>query len=1000
MKKLIIHLLLLTSLLSGRVQLPVEAYDPVTGETGEVISTAPSSPINTDIASALSTNIIADVRDILEIDPGDNTKFKVKAAYTIRTVNAAVPSAIVVTKLDVPITAGIAHTIPSGFTFWIGVKDNAGTPQYDFKFTLDEFDLTEFAILGRAFTDETVPNQLNSVVGTFWWEGWNYGKTLYDLATSRELSYTISGGDITPDAALTYTREEGTFWRFMSYNSLKDPNKGVDPQTAVTAYFTYSSAGGFEQTSTFEVGFIDDGAGGKTAVLANKWSIYKVFHFASSNFESAQRGKQAYDSLHDARARKGEEDLALNADNTNAAFTHIAYVKSGATDLTDTEEVVFERIDLGSLSSGGDPLVSSLAQSGLIDWVGNDILTINGGDNTKFDVGEFRVGSVDRSTGLIRFVRTFNGLTAVSVSAITANVVTYVGYSHGSDAIITQSTPFSRADFSNTTPLGKLWHRNKTILDQAQTLPLTTETSADYAGQLAAFGALRQDATAVTANGANQKIDIASFVLETIGGTSTDRNLINIATPGAATALSFTPVHRAVTTGKVVIDTITSDIDFTVFDDGSGTLATLSTNNKFGIHYICIFPFRTTIDFFLIRGDQEYDTLAGAQEGLLQNPIISFPDFEGEVCVSAVIGKKTVTDLAAAITAGEASLHASDRFGSFGSGGAGGGGGSGDVVGPVGPVIDNSIVRNDGTTGKLVQDSGWSISDGGALTAHLTTASVFETMNYIDNGTVLRQFVVLGNDIVKFNNRAANGTLEFYANTSTSGAPGEVLTATFSDTDVTIATLLDVQGNITLTGTVDGIDIATDVAANTTHRTSTGADHTFINQNVSTTGFPTFAQVTVDNLRLDLNSLTSLNANGDIFLTPNGTGRVKITTQILDLGKSTDGLVAELGNATLRNRATNDFILQNDAFTLDAVGIGQNVGGKITLGAPSNTIDFLTGTNATFLAGQFLDNGGLFLGNRTTTPATPVGGGVLYVEGGALKYINPSGNTTTLVTNP
>jgi len=56
-----------------------------------------------------------------------------------------------------------------------------------------------------------------------------------------------------------------------------------------------------------------------------------------------------------------------------------------------------------------------------------------------------------------------------------------------------------------------------------------------------------------------------------------------------------------------------------------------------------------------------------------------------------------------------------------------------------------------------------------------------------------------------------------------------------------------VNGNITVTGTVDGRDIAADGTAtdsNTTHRTSTGTDHTYIDQDVTTTGTPTFSTVT------------------------------------------------------------------------------------------------------------------------------------------------------------
>lgn len=619
-----------------------------------------------------TTGIVADVRDILEIDPLNNTKLRVKAPYTIRTVDAATPSAIATKELDVPITSGIVHNIPAGFTYWIGVKDDAGTPVYNYHFTLAEFDLTEFAIIGRAFTDETIALQLNGVTGTFWWEGWNYGKTLYDFATAKALSFDISGGGITPDAGLlTYTREEGVYWRFMAYSSLKDPNKGTDPQTAITAYFTYSSAGGFEQTSTFEVGFFDN-AGVKTAVSANKWSIYKVFHFASSNFESAQRGKQTYDSLHDAKSRKGEEDLALNSDLENAAFTHIAYVKGDATDLHDPEQVVFEKINPNSLSSGGDPVVGSLSQSGLVDWVGADILTINA-DTTKFDIGQFRVGFVDRTSGEVKFIRTVAPITAIAVTNLTTDPFTYVGYNISTSVVVQQATPMSRSALDNVIPIGRLWHRNKTDIDLAQSMPLVFETSHDYAGQLLAFGSLKQSGLELSSNGANKKVDLSTGILEVLGGTSTSRENISNAQPASAAPLSFTPVHKAVTTGKVVFETVTSDVDFDVFDNDSGTLATIAPN-KFGIHYFYIFAFRTTADVFLVRGGKEYATLDDAKTGLQQDTPPIPLDFASGFLFSAVIAKKGTTDLAATITAGDAVISSSDRFGSFGAGGGAGGG--------------------------------------------------------------------------------------------------------------------------------------------------------------------------------------------------------------------------------------------------------------------------------------------------------------------------------------
>lgn len=52
---------------------------------------------------------------------------------------------------------------------------------------------------------------------------------------------------------------------------------------------------------------------------------------------------------------------------------------------------------------------------------------------------------------------------------------------------------------------------------------------------------------------------------------------------------------------------------------------------------------------------------------------------------------------------------------SHSSSAGGGGGGAGDVVGPA-SATDNAIVRFDGTTGKLIQDSGILIDDNNIIT--------------------------------------------------------------------------------------------------------------------------------------------------------------------------------------------------------------------------------------------------------------------------------------------
>ena len=88
----------------------------------------------------------------------------------------------------------------------------------------------------------------------------------------------------------------------------------------------------------------------------------------------------------------------------------------------------------------------------------------------------------------------------------------------------------------------------------------------------------------------------------------------------------------------------------------------------------------------------------------------------------------------------------------------------------------------------------------------------------------------------------------------------------YSDAGSTEKARIDgATGNITTAGTVDGIDIATDVAANTTHRGSVGADHSYIDQDVTVAATPTFADVFVPDggmYGIASNELLTFNAAG------------------------------------------------------------------------------------------------------------------------------------------
>ncbi len=98
-----------------------------------------------------------------------------------------------------------------------------------------------------------------------------------------------------------------------------------------------------------------------------------------------------------------------------------------------------------------------------------------------------------------------------------------------------------------------------------------------------------------------------------------------------------------------------------------------------------------------------------------------------------------------------------------------------------------------------------------------------------------------------------------------------------------------VSGNILVSGTVDGIDIAIDVAANTTHLSSDGSDHTFIDQDITTAGTPAFAGISFDDNQLVTlgtgNDATIKYDGTDLLINPQlvGSGALKIEAGDLDI---------------------------------------------------------------------------------------------------------------------
>lgn len=163
-----------------------------------------------------------------------------------------------------------------------------------------------------------------------------------------------------------------------------------------------------------------------------------------------------------------------------------------------------------------------------------------------------------------------------------------------------------------------------------------------------------------------------------------------------------------------------------------------------------------------------------------------------------------------------------------------------------------------------------------------------------------------------------------------------------------------------------------------------------------------------------LSRATDLYFNGD-SIKNRANGAIKIGTT--SISSSNNNLF--IGDSAGESVTTGDFniFIGYNAGTATTTGesniyIGSNAGGAETTTA--NTLMISTTNTKTLIGGEFNnDNIGLcmtgtsgsygsgqgvvFIQNGTTVPTVnPTGGGVLYVESGALKYKGSSGTVTTI----
>ena len=183
---------------------------------------------------------------------------------------------------------------------------------------------------------------------------------------------------------------------------------------------------------------------------------------------------------------------------------------------------------------------------------------------------------------------------------------------------------------------------------------------------------------------------------------------------------------------------------------------------------------------------------------------------------------------------------------------------------------------------------------------------------------------------------------EVLANGNTTGGRNIQMTTTdelqFRDTALKISSSadgkldIDADTEIEIAAPTLDIDASTTVTVNTTTMAVTGA--------VDVTG-----DLDVDNINIDGNAITSTNTNGNIALTPNGTGEVDISKVDIDAG-AIDGVTIGTNSAVTDLRVDNIKVDGNTISSTNTNGditLSPNGTGSVAIAAASITGGSVTG---------------------------------------------------------
>ena len=315
------------------------------------------------------------------------------------------------------------------------------------------------------------------------------------------------------------------------------------------------------------------------------------------------------------------------------------------------DETGLEFVDGGSLLYPNDLMSSSIISGGAI--------TINA-DPTKFDVSAGSGYIVDQtiSPAVVTKVE-WSTMTAISVTNLGTSFATDLAIN--SSGVVVQQDSFTNEELRGLILIGGLNHSNLTSILSTFAIQVPAQSVASGLREFSrAIGSVNLEGNIYGANGVNLNINKTSGSTFAFGRN----NLINKKDPHTLTnasqsALSFGYVYNN-GSGQGTFVIPSTDVDPDNYDDGSGTLATVSSND-WTIQRILFFP-NSNVSF-LQYGTTVYNTKTGALNAVPRANFVSFPGIASASIRGYLIVKQGETDL----TSTDTEFLDADKFGSVAS---------------------------------------------------------------------------------------------------------------------------------------------------------------------------------------------------------------------------------------------------------------------------------------------------------------------------------------------